>query len=90
MDTDHGAQERLNQATQRAAPLDRFTVNGFVVYSLGSDGDVASCIAVIDTGDGQNLRVQAYNANDPPTEETCRNLRLWVPVVLDTLAAMQP
>ena len=89
LDTGANAALKLTQASQDGPPLDRFTVNGFLVTSVKSF-DNAGCIAVIDTGDDQNLRVQYIGQLEAPRAEICARLREFVPPVLDTLQKLQP
>ena len=89
LDTGATAALKLTQASQDGPPLDRFTVNGFLVTSVKSY-DNAGCIAVIDTGNGQNLRVSYIGKWEAPRAEICAKLREFVPPILDTLQKMQP
>lgn len=89
LDSSGGAADRLAQAGGASVALETLEVNGFSVPLL-EGGDGGSCIAVIDTSDEQNLRVQANGTGLLSVAETCEIVTPWVQVVLDTLATMQP
>ena len=89
LDTRATAAVKLTQASQDGPPMDRFTVNGFLVTSVKSF-DNAGCIAVIDTSDKESLNIQYIGKWEAPRTEICAKLREFVPPILNTLQKMQP
>ena len=90
LDTGRGAASKLTRASTRGPVLDRFMVNGFLVTSVAG-GNPASCIGVADTGDGQTLEVQVIaSVFDRERPRPCELVRQRMPVIMDSLAAMQP
>ena len=89
LDTGRGAAMKLTDASTRGPVLDRFMVNGFLVTSVAG-GDPDSCIGVVDASDGQSLDVQVINSVfERGRPRPCDLVRQWMPVIIDTLAAMQ-
>ena len=90
LDTGRGAASKLSRASTRGPVLDRFMVNGFLVTSVAG-GDPDSCIGVVDTGDGQSLDIQVINSVfERGRPRPCELVRQRMPVIMDSLAAMQP